>query len=262
MKRKFLCAMSSVFLVLLAAAIPLWKQHQRMVAIPQPKEVGNLVAIWEKAKHEAGKPLKVALLAETLTAEQCRTLAEAHITEVLPRWACVDGKAAFAWLAGHPQSKEITAEMEAAWAAADTAAYAAWLEKQPSAWDLNDGNCIMARVRHLMLQDSLAAIRLAASMADKSPYDQLPIDRNDLRPAIRNAQDAAAIGNMILEHPEWYTKLEKGKFYYLLEALGRCWISIDSEGWEKWASAHAEAATRAGNQLQNPSGFCAARTGR
>ncbi|MES2705491.1 MAG: hypothetical protein V4726_02700 [Verrucomicrobiota bacterium] len=287
MNRSFLAATAGAATAAALVAIPLMLQQRRAAAslrFPSRGIPANATAptppetvLWQwKAVQETGSKadaeLRAAESVQHLSAAECRAAAEqtlaagdkSPLADLLGRWASLDGKEAFAWLAEHPELLDgVIDNAGPAWAASDPAGYAAWLPgyrvgpeaKRSGRGRLPEFGADYMRYKSshwLAAYDLPAAIRITMEKVHAAGISHLYINRTELSPFIRTAKDAEALGAEIAAHPEWATDLPREKSLRVLVALRECWQDLDPDGWDRWAEAHPLFAAKAENEPVRP----------
>lgn len=272
MKRHLFAALAGALCAMLIAAIPLWRQNQRMekrvTAAESRIELKNserpVFRLTAAGKAKDSSPEK-AVDATNFTAEQCRAALDAAVQSgnhkgllaPMCRWAELDGEAAFAWLDAHWQLKvHVTPEAISVWAVSNPAGCAEWMERttrREYGNEFDPSRLPESPVwRTLLQRDLRAAIRVAGNLGIGRPAGT-GLSSIDLEPAIRTTAEAEAAGAEILAHPEWLADIASEKPYPLLVALRQSWQEIDPDDWDRWAAAHPDAAAKSDNRPLQPS---------
>ncbi len=263
---------SGAFAGLLIAALPLWKQQQRMpvtatsslVLAGRAEQPRFLPSSWANV-GDGAREIQKAESVKDFTAVECRKRMDAAVADGrkdllrahMCRWTELDAREAFAWLDEHlAHWMDVLPDAGSVWAAADPPACADWMEQNWINLDLPDKHdptfLTSSPIWRCLLQKDLRlAIRVAGNLSADSPVGP-PLSRKDLRHAIRSLADAQTIAAEVLAHPEWLGRIEPGKPLFLLVALRECWQEIDPDGWDRWAAAHPEAAEKSDNQPVHP----------
>lgn len=290
MNRSLSAAFAGASAAAVLAAFPLIFQQQRRAAastspaIPgstaaptptpsrQPEAVLSQWKIIRETESRDQAELRAAESVQTLTTAECRAAAEkalaagdhSPLSDLLGRWASLDGKEAFAWLAKHSDLlNEVLDDAGPAWAASDPAGYAAWLPGYRGSSDAPQSGRghpqefgpeynVYQTSHWLAAYDLPAAIRITLEKVHAAGIPYLYVSRTDLTPFIRSPKDAEALAAEIAAHPEWEADLPQEKPLHVLIALRQCWQDLDPDGWDRWADAHPLFAAKAENGPLNP----------
>lgn len=276
MKPDIFAGLLGASVAMLLAAVPLLRQREglsRLPAVPSAVTVSKgakahaVLDAWKHAQasgiRSAGE-LEAAESVQNLTAEECRAAAHAALasgnpgplSDLLGRWASLEGAAAFAWLDEHPDLVDLVlADAGPAWAASDPAGYAAWLATYHSDKETSPFYSMHLSSEYLAPHDLPAAIRITVEKVLAANRYQLNINAGDLRPHIQKVEDAEALGSEILAHPEWSSRLPADDPLDLLIALRYCWQEIDPESWDRWADSHPSLAAKAYSRDRESASF-------
>ena len=273
MNRSLLAILTGATAAAALVAAPLLHQRGRLAEIltqpvmlqeglsprpaPDPNKIVGVLPRWKEARGSGSKSdgeLRAAESVQHLTAAECRAAAEtavaagdkAPLSDLLGRWASLDGAAAFAWLDRHPDLVELVInDAGPAWAASDPAGFAQWLlSYQPGE---GRGYKTSARDLAAMLApyDLCAAVRISV---EKDPHlgASLYCNQLELGRLLRSPRDAEALGAELAAHPEWFnTTRGIGGPKDILPALRSCWENLDPNGCARWLDGHPELVAKA-----------------
>ena len=286
MKTPLIAALTGAFATAVVAAVPLWLQHKSLTGLysgATASEKPSAMAIlrrWNAIHNSSSSPDAELLAAESvqiLNATECRLAADlamasgdkSPLSDLLGRWASVDGKEAFTWLTGHPELiGQVIMDAGPAWAASDHAGYAEWLADYLPARNWGSEYDSYIYCKWLAPYDLRSAIRIMMKKFRQSGSSsatitgQLLIGKLDISPFITSSKDAKGLADEIVKHPEWLTPISAGpglrpllneeRPMELLRALRQCWQEVDAAGWDAWAAQYPMLAARADNKPRDP----------